>query len=92
MAGLVESELKQVPDEPIFLFVHTTEPHDIERVPTDFIRTFDFVSVDRRQEYYRAYWEYRQAIAPDWSSRLPLGTTDKSAEQRKAAVALQKNE
>ena len=89
MAGLVDSTLKQVPDDQFFLYVHTTEPHDIERVPTDFIRIFDFVSVDRRQEYYRAFWDYHQVIGPDWSSRQPLGTTDTSIEQREASDALE---
>jgi arylsulfatase A-like enzyme len=84
MAELVDSALKQASEEQFFLFVHTTEPHDIERVPTDFIQKFGFVRVDRRQEYYRAFWEYHQALAPDWSSREPLGTTDNSIEQRKA--------
>jgi arylsulfatase A-like enzyme len=88
MAELVDSALKQVPDEQFFLFVHTTEPHDIERVPTDFIRKFGFVSVDRRQEFYRAFWDYHQALAPDWSSREPLGTTDNSIEQRMASDTL----
>ena len=89
MGKRVEQVLEQVRNDRFYLYIHTMEPHNINWTPIEIINTFDFVPVDQRRDYSRAYAEYHKVMAPDWSAGQPLGMTDNRAAQHKALNVLE---
>jgi arylsulfatase A-like enzyme len=80
---------KVAPGDPFYLYIHTVEPHDPFRIPTEDILKFGHVSIDERQVYGQANHDYLEAFHANWTAGEPLGTTDASQEIRQAAQVLE---
>jgi arylsulfatase A-like enzyme len=87
-AGRVESWLGSRRGGPFFLYIHNVEPHNPESVPDSYVGEFGEVSARTRKEIEDFYREYRTLTRVDYAENRPPGTTDNSAEQRRALERL----
>jgi arylsulfatase A-like enzyme len=80
--------LDQIGGKPFFLYLHTMEPHNIEQVPPQYLKTLGHVSVDDR-EVYTAHWDgMNMSLRVDRQVGQPLGTVDNEADVRHAMASL----
>lgn len=80
--------LQRLPDRPLFLYVHNTQPHDPHLAPRPFIPRFGAVPEEAIGEIARVGDEYRKLTRVDFVERQPLGTTDNTPEQQAAIERL----
>jgi arylsulfatase A-like enzyme len=75
--------------EPLYLYIHTMEPHDPFSIPRRYQQIFGHIGIDKVVAYRQAYMAYRRASFEDWARRQPPGTVDKSEDQRVHALKLE---
>lgn len=85
---LVQEVLAETGGAPLYLYVHTLEPHDPYRAPRRLVEMFGEVSEQRRQEINRLHFTYRRLTNVDFREKRPVGTTDNTGEQEEALAAL----
>ena len=92
LKGKCEEKIRQlldnVPPEPLFLYVHTIEPHTPYLYAPMHLDGFRDVSRATRKEIQESYLKYRNSTRVDFAAKEPLGTTDNSAEQKHCMAAL----
>jgi arylsulfatase A-like enzyme len=72
------------PGSPFYLYVHNIEPHNPYMAPDRLVSHFGSVSAETRQLVMQRYLDYRKLTRHDYSAKLPVGTTDNTAEQAEA--------
>lgn len=87
-ARRVEAVLGTSPRHAFFLYIHNMEPHDPHHHAPEEIEGFDPVEEDVRKRIEEHFHAYKRAAEHDYRQRLPLGTTDLSAEQDEHLAAL----
>ena len=88
----VESWLSTVPEERVFLYLHSDQPHRPYRAPTSFSDRFGTVSTDVRKQIRRGMAEYRRLSRVDFETGRTLGTTQNGAGQQEELDALESHE
>lgn len=68
-------------DAPVFLYVHTVEPHNPEFADPAFIEQLGSVPVETIASVEARFRDYRSLTRADWDSEQPLGTTDNTDAQ-----------
>lgn len=66
---------------PMFLYIHTVEPHNPYRYAPMQTPGFEFVSQEHRTRMHRDMRGYKDAGEYDYRKKLSLGTNDRTAEQ-----------
>jgi arylsulfatase A-like enzyme len=75
-------------DQPVFMNIHTMEPHDVYWTPYSFVQTFGHVSLDSRTAIETSLREFNAASLTDFIAQRPHGTTDTLDAQTDALAAL----
>lgn len=65
---------------PMFLYIHTLEPHNPDHFAPDETPGFPTVGKDTRDRIKAAYDHYKELLSEDYAANQPPGTTDRSAE------------
>jgi len=86
--GDVDALITNAGNRPVFLYLHTMEPHDAYWTPYSFIRLFGHVGIDTQKEIEKILRRYNKAGQVDFRARQPIGTADTTAEQAEAMAEL----
>jgi arylsulfatase A-like enzyme len=69
-------------DSPLFLYLHTMEPHNFYITPQEYAQTFGFFTKQDYAELKRLWLGCRALTVPDYYAGRPVGTTDNTEEQQ----------
>ncbi len=88
----VSGLLDPLPSQPLFLYLHSVEPHDPYETSPVLVpeATIPEVGDRRRNGINRLLTRYRQLTRVDWAEGRPPGTTDTTADQDAVMKNLQK--
>ncbi|MDX1631947.1 MAG: sulfatase [Thermoanaerobaculia bacterium] len=85
---LVEMLLEDRPPGPLFLYIHTVEPHDPYHPPENLLARFERVGPETRGRINALSRRYRTLTNVDWREGRPVGSTDNTAAQIRTLAAL----
>ena len=69
-------------DKPFFAYIHSIEPHDPYTAPPEFLARFGQVPEQTQAIINNVFRQFRQSTRVDFKQKLPLGSTDNTAQQQ----------
>lgn len=75
-------------DQPFFLYIHTTEPHNPFNVPFRVANQFDRIRIEEKETIHDHVMRLRGLSIFDWANERAIGSTDTTALQAQTMTEL----